>query len=735
VNLLRAYNRCLCLIVVLGITSFSTSSSVDGSSAALLAAFALPVAIGAWWLSVRHKMLLPRSVVNLLLLAVLAYAAMQAAARRFNVDGVAELVIFIQLIKLGDRRAPRDDAQILSLAVFLAIAAMLTSNGLWVGIQLLIFVPLLIATVMLFQLYSGWSRAAGGAPPSIPADAAAPRGNPGTGKQLRATTTFGTLATFFMAVVVFVIMPRGIGENAFGSWKHAGRGSVTGFTDHVKLGSRSVISESPKIVLDLTVREAGSADEEPGPIIGTRETVYYLRGAVLDKYDGGAWTESGRAKVTKKVEPFELVLVGQGSRSTILQTVTMRGMESQRAPLFAIWRPVRFRLDKDVSQLEADAAARTYRRIGAPGQVQYNVWSAIIEEPAPEPKARTPTSFPSDSIHALASDVLRSGGVDPDPDVRPIGDDLRAARLIQEHLQRGFTYSLSEPGVEGGEDPIEHFLFKTKTGHCEYFAAAMVAMCRSIGINARMIAGYVAAEFDESTLRYVVRESNAHAWVEVESGENRWRRFDPTPPDDLTRIHRAKPGLFGRLRRALDSVEYAWNTSIVGFDQFTQQRLLGPAGEERTGPLDSLSQRLRQVGPRSMLSSLGLGIAVFVGVAAVGLAARFLSALILRRLRRTPSGRDRQAAHAAGLAQIRFYQQLLDLLKKRGFPKPFWRPPMDHAAAIDAADSHLAAATRHLTTLYYQARFGGRSLSESDLAAAKQAIRDLSKRPQRTRGS
>jgi transglutaminase-like putative cysteine protease len=61
----------------------------------------------------------------------------------------------------------------------------------------------------------------------------------------------------------------------------------------------------------------------------------------------------------------------------------------------------------------------------------------------------------------------------------------------------------------------------------------MVALCRSVGINARMVAGYLAAEFDASTGRYIVRESNAHAWVEAELGTDRWRRYDPTPPATL----------------------------------------------------------------------------------------------------------------------------------------------------------------------------------------------------------
>ena len=131
-----------------------------------------------------------------------------------------------------------------------------------------------------------------------------------------------------------------------------------------------------------------------------------------------------------------------------------------------------------------------------------------------------------------------------------------AARAIESYLRNNYTYTLVEQPIPEGRDPIEHFLTQTKEGHCEYFAAAMVALCRSVGINARMIAGYLAAEFSPATGRYVVRESNAHAWVEAEAGRGRWRRYDPTPPDELVRLHKPSPGLLGRIRRVVESAEY-----------------------------------------------------------------------------------------------------------------------------------------------------------------------------------
>lgn len=736
-NLLRAYARSLCVVIVLGITTFSSASSADGTSTGLLVAFALPVAVGAWWLSVRHRMLLPRAVVNLLLLAVLAYAALQAAARRFDVDSVAQLVIFIQLIKLGDRRAPRDDAQIMSLSVFLAIAAMLTSNGFWVGLQLILFIPVLIATVMLFQLYSGWFQAQGAAAlaSTTRARIPEPESQPGAGGRFRATILFATITTVAMGALVFVIMPRGVGENSLGAWPTTTNRSVTGFTDHVRLGSRSVISQSPKVVLDMVVRESSGADGEPGMNLGTPTSVYYLRGAVLDKYERGAWVADQREERPEYAQqPLGLeVILEPRTRAAIMQFISIREMDAKRAPVFTLWRPLELRFDRETTRIDISASDRTFRRTGRPGPVQYSVWSGVIERTADEDAPRTPTDFPSERIHGLAASILAGQNIDPDPASRPVSEDLRAARAIQDNLQRGYAYTLIEPGVPPGQDPIEHFLFQSKEGHCEYFAAAMVAMCRSVGVNARMIAGYLAAEFDEATGRYVVRESNAHAWVEAEAGRGHWRRFDPTPPEDLTRLHQAKPGLMSRLRRALDSMEYAWNTSIVGFDQGAQQRLLGPGGEQG-GFLDALASRMRGVGHRAMLGALGRGIAVFVIVAAAGLSLRTLILLLRRRLPRLRfRGFARSATPRFAAAQARFYQQLLDVLRRRGHPKPLWRPPLDHAAALETTDARLAAATREVAGLFYRARFGGRPATETELAAAKALLADLAHADRRGR--
>ena len=69
--------------------------------------------------------------------------------------------------------------------------------------------------------------------------------------------------------------------------------------------------------------------------------------------------------------------------------------------------------------------------------------------------------------------------------------------------------------------------------------------------------------------------------------------------------------------------------------------------------------------------------------------------------------------------QVRFYVQLLTLMRRRGVAKPDWRPPLAHAESLGEQSPELSRAAAAITEIYYRARFGGRPLDRSDLAAAQ----------------
>ncbi|MCL6648547.1 MAG: transglutaminase domain-containing protein [Chloroflexi bacterium] len=102
------------------------------------------------------------------------------------------------------------------------------------------------------------------------------------------------------------------------------------------------------------------------------------------------------------------------------------------------------------------------------------------------------------------------------------------ATRIQDYL-RTFRYNEQIDAPPPGADPLEHFLFSAREGYCDYFATAMVVMLRTLGIPARISAGYYTGEFDANKGYYLVREANTHAWPEVFFPDYGWIEFEPTP--------------------------------------------------------------------------------------------------------------------------------------------------------------------------------------------------------------
>lgn len=102
------------------------------------------------------------------------------------------------------------------------------------------------------------------------------------------------------------------------------------------------------------------------------------------------------------------------------------------------------------------------------------------------------------------------------------------ATRIQDYL-RAFRYNENIQAPPPGVDPVDHFLFTMREGYCDYFSTAMVVMLRSLGIPARISAGYFTGEFDSNRGYYLVREANTHAWPEVFFPEYGWIEFEPTP--------------------------------------------------------------------------------------------------------------------------------------------------------------------------------------------------------------
>ena len=92
--------------------------------------------------------------------------------------------------------------------------------------------------------------------------------------------------------------------------------------------------------------------------------------------------------------------------------------------------------------------------------------------------------------------------------------------------RENFVYTLNPPLL--GADPVDEFLFDTRRGFCEHYAAAFVTLMRAAGIPSRVVVGYLGGELNTAGHYLIVRQSDAHAWAEIWLRDRGWVRVDPT---------------------------------------------------------------------------------------------------------------------------------------------------------------------------------------------------------------
>lgn len=175
-------------------------------------------------------------------------------------------------------------------------------------------------------------------------------------------------------------------------------------------------------------------------------------------------------------------------------------------------------------------------------EVRFDTTSAVRLPPA-DPK-KSDLAVPPEVAVAIAP--LVEGWV--------AGRETPAEKVdaIRTHLEQEYTYSLHYERDEG-RDPVVQFLLESKLGHCEYFASGMALAARQAGVPARVVTGFRSDEVSPFGGHRIVRERDAHAWVEVHL-DGAWVRVDPSPQNSLE-AGPARAWLSG----AMDDLSYAWD--------------------------------------------------------------------------------------------------------------------------------------------------------------------------------
>ncbi|MFO0827385.1 MAG: DUF3488 and transglutaminase-like domain-containing protein [Phycisphaerales bacterium] len=734
-----------------------------------------PLTILSWYLTEGPKgRQLPRWLQNVLLVLLIGWTIKDILALAELSDAMTILgrfVLWLTLIKLYGRKTARDYAHVLALSAVLVMAGTLQSVEFSFALLVFIYAIVAVWTVLLYQLWAARERTSAQRDadtaaaiatfgPGAVAASLVPALQPAFGRsvvrQFRFIAAIALVLGALLSTAVFLIFPRELADLARRDTRFGTRQS--GFNGEVRLFTNDRISESRREVFTVQLRDGrGDITRFVGPL--------YLRGAVLSRYnpDTGRWSRAREGTGSRNVEtiprrdrdpnaaePFSpLASTPIDTRfQTYTQRVTMRSLASE--VIFSVWAPIAIACDdgrifefSPLSLLIRDTGADRISRLSSyelkvqPFPTEATIEALMGGHFTPQRDVR----FPLPEIVELAkstlaqlkiSDLPDAASIEVDPAKRWVRNKL-IARAMTEWLQSSaFTYTTDLGSFVRirDEDPIVSFLTRYRFGHCEYFASALVAMCQSLGIESRLVTGYIAIEYDDTLQQYIVRESNAHAWAEVRVGDYAWLTLDPTPQTELAARQERNRSWADRWRWAWDRLEFLWNSQVVSFDSSTQATLadrFGSAWQQQLRELlDAAREQAKAINDYFRFGPAGylwMGLVAVAGVLAV---MAFVSVRRRRRRLRAATGvRGTDGGSRRVLRQVDFWLDAMDTLERHDAAKPAARSPMQHVEALGRNRPGAARGFADIVDLYYRVRFAGESLDAAGRDKAKQLVRQL----------
>lgn len=591
------------------------------------------------------------------------------------------------------------------------------------------------------------------------------------------------LCTLVFAFVLFFTAPRLDSSTRRSYQNRATR--VVGFSSEVSLDGMCRVLESSDSVMRASFRDAVSG--EPYRVYGEP----YFRGAILTEYRTGAtgavWRQPSSRPLTDSFEVRAAVALRPlqsppSHRGLVRQDVTLQPLNEPA--LFAIFpvyaspqTPEDVRMHSRTEQLLCGTTAEERVRgeyryaivtTGLLGGVQLDVTplsGRTTDLLDPELLAFDAERFPT--LKETAENVIAS---------HQVGAASRAdiARALRDHFlyPGAYNYSLDLSRIlrRREVDPIEDFVASHHTGHCQYFASALVMMLRSQGIPARMVVGFRGGEYNSLGDYYHVLQRHAHAWVEayLPADEARaelppeahsselggWLRLDPTPGSDIDRARQLQQGWMDVVDDVLDYASTVWTEYILGLTAKRQRESIYEPVANRATPETWATTLARLRGLRQWLRAWMERLSMLVGIVlAAGLAIgliffgrRWLTVVSQNERRpRWRWGRNRQspvAVRPTTHLTVLFYQRLEAALGRLQITRGRGQTPRELASraaqrlAELAPQAAVALAPSRIVETFYRVRFGAAELPEpegraveNELARLEDAVRQIIERP------
>ena len=635
------------------------------------------------------------------------------ARELFAASSLSKLILFVAALKLLQSKSDRDWVFIYLISFFeVLLAAGVSISPLYLA-SLLAFLLLTISAIIAFEIRKTSTEVFRARESNL--GKAESKGNLSlrlSRSRLPVLALVLMVTTTVIAVPLFFTLPRVGGAGLTGGFAETTQ--LTGFSDSVQLGVIGKLQQNNQTVMRVRI------DRNDNPNLKR----LYWRGIALDRFENNTWKRTNqryREPFTRTVGNRFVVDYARRDGALTVQTVYLEPLNTNI--LFTLARPIV--ISSSATEVSKDSEGGITAYPAAYDRTSYTVYSDTYVPPPDELRLDNEEYARRDykylvlpkvldqRISQMATSWIRQENALTRYDI---------AKAVEKHLQNDFGYSLDMKA--GGADPLADFLFNVREGHCEYFATAMAVMLRTQGIATRVVNGFSQGEYNDAADVYVVKQKNAHSWVEVYfPGEKIWVAFDPTPYAGQNPAS-AQGYFMGAVSKYMEALETFWIQYFVTYDDQEQRSLFSSLRSSARdysevganwfnaarNALTGWWEKLRgDEGLNSSAKALGIGVGALLGasilvILLVWVWRRIAALSVWKRI----AGFFRPGDKAVVVA---FYARLQDLLEIRGFVRKPDQTPLEfaYATGLDEAVK--------ITEKYNGVRFGEKKLTDEESAS------------------
>ena len=503
-------------------------------------------------LCIKHPRWLPPKWLLLLIIIVAAWGLFMHFGTVFGKTAGSVFLSLLLAIKLHESRSRRDYMLLIALSFFIIVTNFLFSQS----IPTVVFMLLSVIVLLMSMIHINLAQDAG-------IEARIDTGGNSRSQTLSHRDKLKLASRMLLQalplmLIMFVLFPRIPGP----LWQlpQEKNVAVSGLSDRMEPGNISALIQSSAVAF------RAEFDRQPPP-----QPQLYWRALVLWTFDGRSW-ERGKHNPTPQANIQPLA-------DPIDYRITLE--PHQKDWLFALDMPL------DVPEnigISSNFELKARDKINSLYQYRLSSVTEYVIQPQ-------------------LSHWERSAGLkiptESNPQTRALGRQLAQQyaepQQVVSHVLAMFNaedyhYTLNPP-LTPGADSVDQFLFQTRRGFCEHYAGSFALLMRSAGIPARVLLGYQGGTLNPLNQVITVRQSEAHAWVEVWLEGQGWVRIDPTAAIAPQRIERnlnaaldsneVRPlhmqlnnGVLQQLVFYWDAMDNQWKQWVIGYDDKLQQALL-----------------------------------------------------------------------------------------------------------------------------------------------------------------